>query len=51
MVMSDAGEFVEIQGTGEERPFSRKVMTNLLELAEGGINHLFEVQRAAVEGL
>ncbi len=51
VVMSDAGEFVEIQGTGEERPFSRKVMTNLLELAEGGINHLFEVQRAAVEGL
>ncbi len=51
VVMSDAGEFVEIQGTGEERPFSRKVMTNLLELAEGGINQLFEVQRTAVEGL
>ena len=51
VVMSDAGEFVEIQGTGEERPFSRKVMMNLLELAEGGISQLFERQRAAVEGL
>jgi len=51
VVMSDKGEFVEVQGTGEERPFSRERMDELLGLAESGIQALFAVQRAVVDSL
>ncbi len=51
VVMSDKGEFVEVQGTGEERPFSRERMDELLGLAESGIQTLFAVQRAVVDSL
>ncbi len=49
VVMTDAGEFVEVQGTAEGRTFSREAMDRLLALAEGGIRQLFEAQRAAIE--
>lgn len=45
LVMTDSGEFVEIQGTGEERPFSRNDMEALLELGEKGIMELIELQK------
>ncbi len=48
VVMTDAGEFVEIQGTGESHPFTRREMEELLDLTEGGIRRLFEAQRAAL---
>ena len=34
IIMTDKGEFVELQGTGEECPFSRKDLEKLLELGE-----------------
>ena len=37
IIMTDAGEFVEIQGTGEESPFSREELNQLLALGEKGI--------------
>jgi len=49
IVMTDAGEFVEVQGTGEQKPFSRVALNNLLALAEKGISELIELQRAAIE--
>jgi len=50
VAMTDAGGFVEVQGTAEREPFSRAQLDALLGLAEGGIRTLFELQRAALEG-
>jgi ribonuclease PH len=46
VVMTDKGEFVEVQSTAEGKPFSRAVLDELLALAEHGINELFTIQRA-----
>ena len=45
LVMNEAGEFIEVQGTGEGRAFSRSELEELLSLAEGGIRTLMEKQR------
>lgn len=47
VVMTEAGEFVEIQGTGEEHSFTFEQMTGLAKLAEGGLKQIFEQQQAA----
>lgn len=49
VVMTSKGEFVEVQGTAEGKPFSRKTIDELLSLAEAGIQQLFQVQKAALE--
>jgi ribonuclease PH len=48
VVMTEEGELVEVQGTGESHPFTRQAMDELLALAETGVRRLFEVQRAAL---
>lgn len=48
VVMTAAGQFIEVQGTGEEATFSDQELTALLKLARGGIRQLVEVQRAAL---
>ena len=48
VVMTDSGEFVEVQGTGEDKPFSKAVMEQMLALAESGIGELAEVQKAVI---
>jgi len=45
VVMTDAGEFVEVQGTAEGKPFSLAVMRELFALATDGINELFALGR------
>lgn len=45
VVMTGNGEFVEIQGTGEEATFSRKQLNDLLDLAEEGMMEIFELQK------
>jgi ribonuclease PH len=45
IIMTDAGEFVEIQGTGEESPFSRSELNDLLALGEKGIKQVIQVQK------
>ncbi len=42
--MTDAGRFVELQGTAEAAPFDRKDLDALLGLAASGIQTLFEMQ-------
>jgi ribonuclease PH len=51
VVMTDKGEFVEMQGTAEGKPFSRESMDALITLADKGIKQLFEEQKKALEGL
>jgi ribonuclease PH len=48
IVMTEEGEFPEIQGTGESHPFTRAEMDELIELTQSGIRRLFEVQKAAL---
>jgi ribonuclease PH len=44
VVMAGSGEFVEIQGTGEEATYSREELDQMLDLAEKGIRELEEYQ-------
>jgi ribonuclease PH len=48
VVMTDRGEFVEVQGTAEGKPFSRARLEELLALAEKGITELLAIQRQHV---
>ena len=48
VVRTDLGGYVEIQGTGEKRPFSPQELQALLALATDGTNRLFERQRATL---
>jgi ribonuclease PH len=50
IVMNSKGEFIEVQGTAETKPFSRKKLDQLLNLAENGIQELFEIQHKALSG-
>ncbi len=45
VIGTDDGEFVEIQGTGEEAPFNRQELNELLDLAEKGIKQMIQVQK------
>ncbi len=47
--MTDAGRFVELQGTAEAAPFDRRELETLLALAETGIRKLFALQSAALD--
>jgi ribonuclease PH len=40
---------VEVQGTAEREPFSRRELDELLDLAEKGLQHSFAAQRAALK--
>jgi ribonuclease PH len=48
VVMTDAGHFVEVQGTAEGAAFDRAAMNRLLDLAEGGIGRLIRMQKEAL---
>ena len=50
VVMSGSGEIIEIQGTGEQRPFSRSDLNELLDLAEIGIDEMLSLQKDALGG-
>ena len=45
VVMSGLGQFIEIQSTGEQRPFSRREFNELLDLATIGIDELISIQK------
>lgn len=50
IVMTGKGEFVEIQGTAEENPFSREQTDQLLNLAADGIGQLIRLQNRMMLG-
>lgn len=45
IVMTDAGHFVEVQGTAEGAAFDRAVMNRLLDLGQDGISQLIRLQK------
>lgn len=51
VVMTGEGQFVEVQGTGEGRPFSRQELDNLLALAEKGIHELISYEKDVLGGV
>jgi ribonuclease PH len=48
VVGTDAGTYVELQGTAEGRPFDRPAIDALLDLANSGLQQLFEKQAEAL---
>lgn len=48
VAMTGSGQFIEIQGTAEHRPFTREELSRLLDLAEKGNRELQAAQRAAL---
>ena len=49
VAMTDKGDLVEIQGTAEGRPFPQATVSELITLAAGGMDHLFQAQRDAIQ--
>ena len=48
LVMNSAGEFIELQGTGEEAAFSEAQLGELLALGKTGIRQVLDTQQAAL---
>ena len=48
VVMNGAGEFIELQGNGEEATFSESQLAALLALGKTGVRRLLELQQAAL---
>ena len=48
VVMDDAGNFIEVQGTAEGQPFSRELMNQMLDHAVNACNQLFEKQKESL---
>jgi ribonuclease PH len=49
VVMNSEGQFIELQGTGEEATFSQEELASLLALAKQGITQLLAAQTAALK--
>ena len=49
LVMNDRGEFIEIQGTGEESTFTETQLAELLALGKAGIRELLTAQQSAIQ--
>jgi len=51
IVMTDQGNFIEVQGTAENKPFSRPILDEFLNLAESGIRQIFAIQQSVINTL
>ena len=49
VVMTESGKFIEVQGTAENNPFSKKELDEMLDLASGGILALIKKQREVLK--
>ncbi|HYN87934.1 MAG TPA: ribonuclease PH [Ardenticatenaceae bacterium] len=49
VVMTSAGQFVEVQGSAEGSPFNRATLDRLLALAERGVQELLAIQQSTLE--
>jgi ribonuclease PH len=50
-VMSGSGKFIEVQGTAETSPFTKKQMERMAELAQQGIKELLKAQKKLIASL
>ncbi len=49
VAMTESGDFVEIQGSGEETTYSRDELNKMLDYAEKGISELIGIQKSILE--
>jgi ribonuclease PH len=49
IVETDTGQLVEIQATGEKRPYTRRELATMMRLAHEGLKTLFEIQRSVLK--
>jgi ribonuclease PH len=50
VIMTEAGGFIEVQGTAEGAPYSQEELNAMLDLARKGISELVELQKQALAG-
>ena len=48
LVMTQSGEFVEIQGSGEEATFGEEALFEMLRAGRGGIKTLLDLQKSTL---
>ncbi len=51
VVMTSAGEYIEIQGTAERMTFNKNEMQGMLSFAQSGIEKLIELQKQQLKGI
>ena len=49
LVMTEGSELIEIQGTGEEAPFTREQLNDMLEVGSAAIADIIEKQKACLK--
>ncbi len=50
-VMTGSGKFIEVQGTAEASPFTKKQMERMADIAQQGIKELLKAQKKAIASL
>jgi len=50
-VMTGSGKFIEVQGTAETSPFTKKQMQRMSDIAQQGIKELLKEQRKIIASL
>jgi ribonuclease PH len=48
LVMTGSGQFIEVQGSGEEATFTRKQLDGLIDLGEAGVKAITAAQKKAL---
>ena len=48
VIMNDKNEFIEIQGTGEQRPYTKDELEKMLSVGQKGIEELITIQKKAL---
>jgi len=51
IVMNENGDFIEVQGTAEHRPYSKKLLEEVLYVASNGIKELFSKQNEVISSM
>jgi ribonuclease PH len=49
VVMTGSGQFIELQGSGEEATFTEQQLAAMIDLAKRGLARIFQIQKAALE--
>jgi ribonuclease PH len=49
LVMTSQGEFIEVQGSGEESTFTQSQLSDMIEAGNSGIRELLELQKTALQ--
>lgn len=51
IIMTEKGEFIEIQGTAERKTFGKEQLGTMLDFAKEGIQQLIDIQRNVLKGI